>query len=138
MMALVSVLAAYSVVSFRERFLALWPDAVPQRVAELVHSPAGGRVYANERLSDWLLWEAPELRGRLAYDARVELLTRREVDRIVDFQSGLQVVPSPVLGYDVVVLSPDDDMVSRHLVGSGSFREVERSSRAVVLVRRRV
>ncbi len=137
MMALVAVFSAYAVASFRERLQALWPGDVPQRVAQLVSDRSGSRVYANERLSDWLLWEAPELRGRISYDARVELLTKREVDRIVDFQSGLTVVPSPVLRYAVVVLSPDDEALSTRLVDSGRFEQVERGGRVIVLVRSR-
>jgi len=137
MIGLVGVFAAYSVVSFGERLDALWPRSVAARASTLAARPAGARVYANERLADWLLWEEPPLQGRIAYDARVELLTRRQVDRIVDFQSGLPVAPSPVLGYDVVVLSPDDDLVARNLVGSGSFEQVDRDGRAIVLVRRR-
>jgi hypothetical protein len=34
-----------------------------------------GTVFADDPHADWLLWRFPELRGRLVYDDRVELLT---------------------------------------------------------------
>jgi hypothetical protein len=44
------------------------------------------RVFADERYADWLLWRLPALRGRVAYDARFELLTGAEIAAIVIFK----------------------------------------------------
>jgi hypothetical protein len=44
------------------------------------------RVFADERYADWLLWRLPALRGRVAYDARFELLRGAEIAAIVIFK----------------------------------------------------
>jgi hypothetical protein len=45
-------------------------------------APGTSDVYASELYGDWLLTVAPELRGRIAFDSRIELLSREEVVRI--------------------------------------------------------
>jgi hypothetical protein len=47
------------------------------------------RVFADERYADWLLWMDPSLGGRVAYDARLELLTRGQLARIVALKKGV-------------------------------------------------
>ena len=49
---------------------------------------ANGRVYATLKYGDWLLWEQPRLSGRVAFDARVELLTTPQIASIVDVVDG--------------------------------------------------
>jgi hypothetical protein len=134
--AVIAALAAVSGWTFQQRLRSLWPPAVPSEVGRLVQKHPGTNVYTNERLADWLLWQTPSLRGRVAYDARVELLTRSQVDRIVEFQSGLTVRDSPVDGYAIVVLEPSDGAAVSTLVKAGRFRIVSRDDRAVVLARR--
>jgi hypothetical protein len=55
----------------------------PPRAAEAVASAAAQDptlgVFAEAHYADWLLWRHPELAGRVAYDARLELLTSREL-----------------------------------------------------------
>ena len=46
------------------------------------------RVFADERYADWLLWRLPALRGRVAYDARFELLSDVQLAAIADFKAG--------------------------------------------------
>lgn len=46
--------------------------------SEMAAQP-GLRVFADERYADWLLWRLPRLRGHVAYDARFELLTSRQL-----------------------------------------------------------
>src|SRR5438445_4300970 len=50
----------------------------PTAAARAASSAAGpqGRVYASSPFADWLLWSRPGLTGRVAYDARFELLTQ--------------------------------------------------------------
>jgi hypothetical protein len=45
------------------------------------------RVYSDEAFSDWLLWRLPYLRGRVAYDARFEILTAHQLDQVVRLKS---------------------------------------------------
>ena len=49
---------------------------------------AGGGVYATLKYGDWLLWEQPRLSGRIAFDARVELLTTPQIANIADVVGG--------------------------------------------------
>jgi hypothetical protein len=68
--------------------------------------PASRPVFVDGRYADWLLWEVPSLRGRIAYDARVELLTRHqaiEQQRFHDMTPGWQ---APTKGYGLVVSDP--------------------------------
>jgi hypothetical protein len=65
------------------------------------------RVFADERFADWLLWRLPALNGRVAYDARFELLSARQVRSVIDvkFISGLD-WKRAVSGYRLLVLDP--------------------------------
>jgi hypothetical protein len=40
------------------------------------------RVFADVRVADWLLWRDPALRGRIANDARFELLSTPQITRV--------------------------------------------------------
>ncbi len=124
-------LAVVSLAGFDGRYRGLWPAAGANLVST---AAAEGRVFASERLADWLLWEDPGLRGRIAFDARVELLTRREVDRIVQLESGLPGSASFLDGYSVVALTPHDGAAVGLLRRDG-FRLVHADERSVVLVR---
>jgi hypothetical protein len=44
----------------------------------------GLKVFADVRFADWLLWRDPGLRGRIANDARFELLTSAQLTRLRD------------------------------------------------------
>jgi hypothetical protein len=63
------------------------------------------RVFADVRFADWLLWRDPGLRGRIANDARFELLSASQMTRIrnvvtalgADWKQGLR-------GFRLVVL----------------------------------
>ena len=43
---------------------------------------AGVKVFADVRFADWLLWRDPALAGRIANDARFELLTSSQIIRV--------------------------------------------------------
>jgi hypothetical protein len=69
----------------------------------------GMRVYANETYGNWLLLRRPNLRGRLAFDIRFELLTKKQIKRMVDVRrqvAGWQRVVAP---YSLFVLKRDLD-----------------------------
>jgi hypothetical protein len=133
--AVLLVLAVVAGSTFSERYRKVWPVAPAAQVATLVERNSSVRVYAGERLADWLLWEIPSMRGRVAYDARVELLTREQAENIVRFQSGLPVADSPAAHYPIIVLSPDDTEAIATLVRNERFRIIDSDERAVVLVR---
>lgn len=51
--------------------------------AERAATTTSGPVFADDEHADWLLWRVPSLRGRLAYDSRLELLTRGDLVGLV-------------------------------------------------------
>jgi hypothetical protein len=62
-----------------------WPRAAADRVALLSSRPGSERVFADPLHADWLLWVEPELRNRIAYDARFELLRSVEFTKLSDY-----------------------------------------------------
>jgi hypothetical protein len=62
-----------------------WPRAAADRVAQLTSQRGRERVFADGTYADWLLWVRPELRNRIAYDARFELLRHSEFTKLVDY-----------------------------------------------------
>jgi hypothetical protein len=91
------------------------------------------RVFASDAYSDWLLYSRPELRGRVAYDIRFELLTKQQFNNLFYFHSyGAQWRRAP-RGYDVAVLDlGQDGKLVQPLLRSGAT-QLYRDSRTVVL-----
>ena len=67
---------------------------------------AHGLVYADFDLADRLLWARPELRGRVAYDARGELLSAKGLRRMLIFNARLRGWRSVADGYSVLAFDP--------------------------------
>jgi hypothetical protein len=68
------------------------------------------RVFADQRSADWLLWRAPNLAGRVAYDVRFELLSEQELRRLQLLTTAAG--PSwkdEARGYRLLVLDAKDD-----------------------------
>jgi hypothetical protein len=62
-----------------------WPeDAVAVVRSESANGNA--KVFATSQEADWLLWQLPELRGRVAFDVRFELYSPETFQRIVRFR----------------------------------------------------
>ena len=101
-LALVIAAAASASRSPTERY---YPAAGLAAVRRAVAADPSLRVYADERYADWLLWRLPALRGRVAYDARFELLSGAQLAAVADFKSeiglGWQAIAS---GYQLLVL----------------------------------
>jgi hypothetical protein len=82
-----SVLALLSILpSFDSHISALWPPQTSRLVAAL--AGASGSVFAEMRHADRLLWQSPALAGRVAFDARFELLDAAEAQAISDLLAG--------------------------------------------------
>jgi hypothetical protein len=83
-------------------------------LAPLVHGKS--TVFADDSHADWLLWRFPELRGRLVYDDRVELLTSgqlRMLQRALYGRGG-------TLGACLVVVDPG---LAKHFSGRVAWRD---------------
>lgn len=70
----------------------------------------GLRVMADERVSDWLLWRDPNLAGRVAADARFELLSPHQVDQVLSLFGVVGTDwKQAARGYRLLVLDRDYD-----------------------------
>jgi hypothetical protein len=95
-----------------------------------------GRVFANEAYADWLVFEHPQLAGRIAYDSRFELLTSRELRSVTEFRNRVVGWRSTIKGYSVLVLNRDDDAQPiKALLSAREARVVVRRGPVVVLRR---
>ena len=79
----------------------------PTAAADAAATAAGsnGRIFANEAYADWLIWNHPHLAGRLAFDARFELLTTHQLSLVQNFRTRVGDWRTAAAGYRVLVLS---------------------------------
>jgi hypothetical protein len=115
--ALVVIAASLAIAAGRAQ--SWYASAFPERAADAVARAADAdpslRVFANEEFADWLLWKVPRLSGRVAYDARFELMTRKQLQDVVRFrQRGFADQLAPAAGYTVLVLDPTVDGAAIH------------------------
>jgi hypothetical protein len=115
-------------------FTADFPPAAAKAASDA--AGARGRVFAMSSSADWLLWSRPELRGRVAFDARYELLTSAQVSTLGAFQARLGDWAKAADGYRVIVLSGrHDDALRIALLRSGAVRQVAADHDVIVLRR---
>ena len=90
----------------------------------------GGAIFADTRHADWLLWKVPSARGRVAYDARLELLTSSQLAEIGPIiRHG---AASPLIhSYTFAVLSPRQ-AVALERSGWGRITYEDRSTALVL------
>jgi hypothetical protein len=81
-----------------------YPQPVLAAVQRVEANDPHVRVFANEQYSDWLLLRRPELGGRLAYDVRFELLSRAQLERLVDIRRRVEGWQRAVSPYGLFVL----------------------------------
>jgi hypothetical protein len=80
----VAIAAAASSFTAHATRPASWFDPSAPAAAMVSHAAgADGIVLADDAHADWLLWERPELAGRVAYDVRFELFSKLELQQIV-------------------------------------------------------
>jgi hypothetical protein len=101
-------------------------------VQDVVRHRASARIFADVRFADWLLWHDPALAGRIAYDARFELLSRRQILGLADLTQMRAAGGADLLaGYEVVVLDPENGSTKLLLSRPGT-RVVSRTPRGIV------
>jgi hypothetical protein len=66
-------------------FTAPYPRAAAEAVERAAARAPQARIFADVRYADWLLWRYPKLSGRLAYDARFEVLSSPRISEIYNF-----------------------------------------------------
>jgi hypothetical protein len=134
---LAGVMVATVAVAFKPAswFTRDYPAAVENAAATA--AGAHGRVFANESYADWLIFEHPQLAGRIAYDSRFELLTGRQLRSVTEFRNLVAGWRSTIRGYEVLALNKvDDRQPIRALLRAREARVVVRRGPVVVLRRR--
>src|SRR3954451_6370695 len=109
----VTILAALviAVAGVAAKSTSWFTSGFPTAGAKAASTAAGpqGRVFASSPYADWLVWSRPELSGRVAYDARFELLSAAQIQRIARFQARVGNWPATARGYRVFVLDRRSD-----------------------------
>lgn len=137
----VTILAALlvAVAGVAAKSTSWFTSGFPNAAARAASAAAGpqGRVYASSPFADWLLWSRPELTGRVAYDARFELFSAAQLQRVAGFQSRVGDWLKTTRGYSVFVLDPrTEHALERSLMRDLPARLVFSSPQVVVLRRR--
>ena len=83
-----------------------WPPEAAAAVRQVTSEDPNARVLAANRYGDWLLYELPELRGRIAFDGRWELLKTEQARQVFDYFWQVGDWESLSDGYRVIVLDP--------------------------------
>ena len=109
----------------------------PASIAAATRAAAGSnaKVFANGAYSDWLLLREPALRGRVAYDARFEVLPRGRLADASSVSIDRWDTSRILAPFDVVVLRPEETELRAALLRTGRWQAV--ASRADVAVLRR-
>lgn len=109
----------------------------PPSAARAAVAAAGPRanVFANGAYADWLLLAEPSLRGRVAYDARFELMPKGRLSDAVAVSIARWDAERILLPYDVLVLRPEEAELRDTLLRSGDWERVP-TAQKVVLLRR--
>jgi hypothetical protein len=131
-------LVVISVAGVAVKPVSWFTSGLAPRAARAASQAAGpkGRVFAVNDYADWLLWSRPELTGRVAVDARFELLSTAQVRRLVRFEPMAGNWLRTTRGYRVFVLGRDSDKaLERALVRRLPARVIFRSPQIVVLRR---
>jgi hypothetical protein len=139
--ALVVLVGAFGAIAARPggRYAPDYPRRAADAVAQATAGDSSLRVFANERYADWLLWRVPRLSGRVAFDARFELLSSRQLHAISHFRNHSSADwLAAADGYRLLVLDPQDEKrairVVSHEVGT---RQLYRDRHVAVLLRKR-
>jgi hypothetical protein len=67
------------------RLLRNWPSAAADSVARAMRADPHARVFASHDYADWLLFTHPELRGRVAFDGRWEILSSSQTRSVLEY-----------------------------------------------------
>jgi hypothetical protein len=93
-------------------------------------------VFASTQYTDWLLLRVPELRGRIAFDTRFELLPRRRIEQLIDLKRQVEGSRAVVAPYGLFVLKQHDErLLIKGLLRSHEVRILHRGHGLVVLAR---
>jgi hypothetical protein len=113
-----------------------YPNAILTAVQRAETANPRVRVFANEQYSDWLLLRRPELRGRLAFDIRFELFSRKQIEGLVALRRQVKGSQRIVAPYALFVLKKGTDtLLANGLLREAGSRELYRGAGAIVIFR---
>jgi hypothetical protein len=115
----------------------VYPTAAADAVGAAAAKNPAARIYSDVRFADWLLWTRPELAGRIAYDARLELLSSRRLEELYRLQNrGTPQWAAVAAGHRLVVLPRGPGAATaRALLTDDGARPIFRDRSLVVLLR---
>lgn len=118
------------------RLDSLWPQEALRTVRTAVAADPHARVAGAEESADWLLYEIPKLRGRIAFDARFEVLSVPQFLSVRDYlrQSG-PAWERAVRGTRIRVVDPQRNKELYHTYQSRGYRLLYSGSRVAVFER---
>jgi hypothetical protein len=132
------VVAALAIVAAKPAswFERNYPSRILTAVDRVQARDPGMRVFANEMYSDWLLLRRPDLRGRIAFDARFELMSKKELQRLLEVRWRTEGWKRVVAPYSLFVLKKGpESALSRALLRQPGARLEYRGHDAVVIFR---
>ena len=135
--AAVFALIALAGAAGRSSYAGDYPAPAAEAVARAAAGDTAARVYANEQFADWLLMTKPSLRGRIAYDARFELLSRQQLEAIARWRGQVGTGwRAAAAGARVIVLAlPAEQGAEGVLLGEHGSRLLYRDGKIAVLLR---
>jgi hypothetical protein len=115
-----------------------YPSAAAAAVAHAAARDASLRVFADTKYADWLIWQQPSLRGRVVYDARFELLRRRQLVNLYLWSShiGKHWENIPGCRALIVLNRRAEPLTERALLATGHATRIFRDAAVAVLVSR--
>jgi hypothetical protein len=121
-----------------QRYESGFPAGGAEVVARASAADPGARIFADIRWADWLLWRQPQLRGRIAYDTRLELLSDDQLTIVWKWGNRIgDDWRKAAAGARLIVLDLDDETpVERSLLHDPGVHRIYRNGRLSVLVRR--
>jgi hypothetical protein len=121
----------------RSSYAGSYPAPAAAVVARAAAADPDARVYANEQYADWLLMAQPELRGRIAYDIRFELLSRHELESVAAWRNQVGVDwRAAASGARIIVLALPAEARNEHVfLAEHGTRLLYRGSGISVLLR---
>jgi hypothetical protein len=113
-----------------------YPEAGLAAVTRAEQTQPGVRVFANEAYGDWLLLKNPELRGRLAYDIRFELIPKKRILQLIDVRRQVEGWRKVVAPYGLFVLKQGpDSLLAKGLLRDRRAHSVYRGHGLIVISR---
>jgi hypothetical protein len=121
-----------------------YPSGPGTAVAAAASRDPSARIYADVGYGDWLMWRYPSLAGRVAFDARFELLSKRQFADVYRFSNQIgDQWRAAAAGYRILVLDrrresslPGGQPTYKALSAGGAARIVYLDADTAVLVRR--